>query len=36
VARYLERNLAHPVLSELRRFYAREFSAAKSLAQLAV
>jgi tRNA threonylcarbamoyl adenosine modification protein YjeE len=31
VARYLERDLAHPVLAELRRFYAREFSAAHDL-----
>jgi aminoglycoside/choline kinase family phosphotransferase len=31
VARYLERDLAHPVLAELRRFYAREFPAAHDL-----
>ena len=29
VARYLERDLAHPALAELRRFYAREFPAAQ-------
>jgi aminoglycoside/choline kinase family phosphotransferase len=31
VARYLERDLAHPDLAELRRFYAREFPAASDL-----
>jgi tRNA threonylcarbamoyl adenosine modification protein YjeE len=31
VARYLERDLTHPVLADLRRFYAREFPAAKDL-----
>jgi N-acetylmuramate 1-kinase len=36
VARYLERDLAHPVLAELRRFYAREFPAAQDLPPLAV
>jgi tRNA threonylcarbamoyl adenosine modification protein YjeE len=36
VARYLERNLAHPALAELRRFYAREFPAAQDLPTLAV
>jgi tRNA threonylcarbamoyl adenosine modification protein YjeE len=36
VARYLERNLAHPALAGLRRFYAREFPAAKDLPTLAV
>jgi hypothetical protein len=36
VARYLERNLAHPALAELRRFYAREFPAAQDLPPLVV
>jgi hypothetical protein len=36
VARYLERNLAHPALAELRRFYTREFPAAQDLPLLAV
>jgi len=31
VARYLERDLAHPALSDLRAFYAREFPAAADL-----
>ena len=34
VARYLERDLAHPALAELRRFYAREFPAANDLPPL--
>jgi tRNA threonylcarbamoyl adenosine modification protein YjeE len=34
VARYLERDLAHPALAELRRFYAREFPAASDLPPL--
>ena len=34
VARYLERDLAHPALAELRRFYAREFPAAKDFPPL--
>ncbi len=34
VARYLERDLAHPALAELRRFYAREFPAANALPPL--
>ncbi|MGH6832962.1 MAG: aminoglycoside phosphotransferase family protein, partial [Methyloceanibacter sp.] len=34
VARYLERDLAHPSLRELRRFYAREFPAAQDLPPL--
>jgi tRNA threonylcarbamoyl adenosine modification protein YjeE len=36
VARYLERDLAHPSLSELRRFYAREFPTADKLPPLVV
>ncbi len=36
VARYLERDLAHPALAELRRFYAREFPAAETLPPLVV
>jgi tRNA threonylcarbamoyl adenosine modification protein YjeE len=36
VARYLERDLAHPALAELRRFYAREFPAAHDLPPLAL
>lgn len=36
VARYLERDLAHPALAELRRFYAREFPAAQDLPPLVV
>jgi tRNA threonylcarbamoyl adenosine modification protein YjeE len=36
VARYLERDLAHPALAGLRRFYAREFPAAQALPQIAV
>jgi hypothetical protein len=36
VARYLERDLAHPALAELRRFYAREFPAARDLPPLVV
>lgn len=36
VARYLERNLAHPALAELRRFYAREFPPAQDLPPLVV
>jgi aminoglycoside/choline kinase family phosphotransferase len=36
VARYLERDLAHPALAELRRFYAREFSSAENLPPLVV
>jgi tRNA threonylcarbamoyl adenosine modification protein YjeE len=34
VARYLERDLAHPDLAELRRFYAREFPAAEDFPPL--
>jgi aminoglycoside/choline kinase family phosphotransferase len=34
VARYLERDLAHPALAGLRRFYAREFPAASDLPPL--
>jgi aminoglycoside/choline kinase family phosphotransferase len=34
VARYLERDLAHPALAELRDFYAREFPAAADLPPL--
>jgi tRNA threonylcarbamoyl adenosine modification protein YjeE len=34
VARYLERDLAHPSLRELRRFYAREFPASQDLPPL--
>ena len=34
VAHYLERDLAHPALAELRGFYAREFPAAKDLPPL--
>ncbi|MEX1061451.1 MAG: tRNA (adenosine(37)-N6)-threonylcarbamoyltransferase complex ATPase subunit type 1 TsaE [Methyloceanibacter sp.] len=34
VARYLERDLAHPSLRELRRFYAREFPVARDLPPL--
>lgn len=36
VARYLERDLVHPGLAELRRFYLREFSPAEALRPLAV
>jgi hypothetical protein len=36
VARYLERNLAHPALAELRRFYAHEFPKAESHLSLVV
>jgi tRNA threonylcarbamoyl adenosine modification protein YjeE len=36
VARYLERDLAHPALAKLRRFYAREFPAAQTLPPLVV
>lgn len=36
VARYLERDLAHPALAELRRFYAREFPAAQDFPPLVV
>lgn len=36
VARYLERDLAHPSLSDLRRFYEREFPAANDLPPLTV
>ena len=36
VARYLERDLAHPSLAELRRFYAREFPSAEDLPPLVV
>jgi hypothetical protein len=36
VARYLERDLAHPSLAALRRFYAREFPAARDLPPLVV
>jgi len=36
VAHYLERNLAHPALNDLRRFYAREFPPANDLPPLAV
>jgi tRNA threonylcarbamoyl adenosine modification protein YjeE len=36
VARYLERDLAHPSLSDLRKFYEREFPAASDLPPLAV
>ena len=36
VARYLERDLAHPALAALRRFYAREFPAAETLPPLVV
>ena len=36
VARYLERDLAHPALADLRRFYAREFPAAETLPPLVV
>jgi tRNA threonylcarbamoyl adenosine modification protein YjeE len=36
VARYLERDLAHPALAELRRFYARAFPVAEGLAPLAL
>ncbi len=36
VARYLERDLAHPALAELRRFYARAFPVADGLAPLAL
>ena len=31
VARYLERNLAHPALADLRAFYARAFPSAEDL-----
>ncbi len=34
VARYLERDLAHPSLAELRRFYAREFPPSQDLPPL--
>ena len=36
VARYLERDLAHEALGDLRRFYAREFPAAADLPPLAL
>ena len=36
VARYLERDLAHPSLNDLRRFYEREFPTANELPPLAV
>jgi tRNA threonylcarbamoyl adenosine modification protein YjeE len=36
VARYLERDLAHPSLARLRGFYAREFPQASDLPQLAL
>jgi tRNA threonylcarbamoyl adenosine modification protein YjeE len=36
VARYLERDLAHPALAELRRFYARELPSAGDLPPLAL
>jgi aminoglycoside/choline kinase family phosphotransferase len=36
VARYLERDLAHPALAELRRFYAREFPPAGEIPPLAL
>jgi tRNA threonylcarbamoyl adenosine modification protein YjeE len=36
VARYLEGDLAHPALAELRRFYARAFPVADGLAPLAL
>jgi len=36
VARYLERDLAHPDLATLRSFYAREFPAADKLPPLDV
>jgi tRNA threonylcarbamoyl adenosine modification protein YjeE len=36
VARYLERDLAHPALADLRRFYSREFPAAETLRPLVV
>jgi tRNA threonylcarbamoyl adenosine modification protein YjeE len=36
VARYLERDLVHPSLRELRRFYAREFPASRDLPPLVV
>jgi aminoglycoside/choline kinase family phosphotransferase len=36
VARYLERNLAHPALGDLREFYARAFPAAGDLPPLAL
>jgi tRNA threonylcarbamoyl adenosine modification protein YjeE len=36
VARYLERDLAHPALADLRSFYAREFPSAQDLPQIAV
>jgi len=36
VARYLERDLAHPALSDLRDFYAREFPSAHDLPPLAL
>jgi tRNA threonylcarbamoyl adenosine modification protein YjeE len=35
VARYLERDLAHPALAELRRFYTREFPASHELPPIA-
>jgi aminoglycoside/choline kinase family phosphotransferase len=36
VARYLERDLAHDALGDLRAFYAREFHASADLAPLAL
>jgi tRNA threonylcarbamoyl adenosine modification protein YjeE len=36
VARYLERDLAHPALADLRRFYARVFPASADLPPLAL
>jgi tRNA threonylcarbamoyl adenosine modification protein YjeE len=36
VARYLERDLAHPALSDLRQFYARVFPAAADMPPLAL
>jgi N-acetylmuramate 1-kinase len=36
VARYLERDLAHPALAELRRFYARELSPLDELTPIVV
>jgi len=36
VARYLERDLAHEALGDLRRFCAREFPAAADLPPLAL
>ena len=36
VARYLERDLAHPALAGIRRFYAQEFPATQNLPPIAV